>query len=54
MRRPNGKQVTGIMRTFAIASGMPMMVIAWAAAVVMWPMASQRPAMMNQRTLPIV
>ena len=50
---PNGKQVTGIIFRFAIASGMPTMVTAWANAVVTWPMASHRPATRNQTTLPI-
>ena len=48
---PNGKHVTGIMRMFAIASGIPMMVIAWAAAVVRCPIASHSPAMINHSPL---
>lgn len=44
---PNGKHVTGMSFTFEIASGMPTIVMAWAAAVVTWPIASHRPATRN-------
>ena len=44
---PKGKQVIGIILRLAMASGMPTMVTAWAAAVVMCPMASHRPATRN-------
>ena len=48
MSLPNGKQVIGIIFTFAMASGMPMIVTACAMAVVMWVAAIQRPATTNQ------
>ncbi len=48
---PKGKQVTGMSLMLATASGIPMMVMACAAAVVMWPMASQSPATRNQMML---
>ena len=44
---PKGKQVIGIILRLAMASGMPTIVTACAAAVVMWPMASHRPATRN-------
>jgi hypothetical protein len=43
----------GIIFRFATASGIPMIVIAMAIAVTTCPIASHRPAMTNQMTLPI-
>ena len=50
MALPKGKQVIGIIFRLAMASGMPTIVTAWAAAVVMCPMASHRPATRNHTT----
>ena len=41
---PKGKQVIGIIFRLAMAKGIPTIVMACAAAVVTWPMASHRPA----------
>jgi hypothetical protein len=38
---------------FAMPSGMPMIVMNCATAVMMWPSASHQPAKMNQMTLPM-
>ena len=38
---------------FAMANGIPMIVMNWAIAVMMCPSANHQPATMNQMTLPI-
>ena len=50
---PSGISDTGISLRLASASGMPMIVMAIATAVITWPMASQMPNRMIQMTLPI-
>lgn len=51
--RPNGQSATGISLMFAIASGMPMIVIASATAVTTWLSASHQPASTSQMMFPI-
>lgn len=53
MSLPRGMSEMGIILRFATASGIPMIVIAMAIAVTTCPIASHRPAMTNQMTLPI-
>ena len=50
---PSGTSDTGISLRLASASGIPMIVMAIATAVTMWPMANQMPNRMTQMTLPI-
>ena len=50
---PSGTSETGMSLRLANASGIPMIVMAIATAVITWPMASQMPNRMTQMTLPI-
>jgi hypothetical protein len=51
--RPRGHKEIGISLTFAIANGMPMIVIARRHAVTTWAIASSQPSRMSQMMFPM-